>query len=81
MRPLGVDREASSEAIGQQRERLLRVQAIAGALGMALDEECGGVEMEYVTHAIIALLDDTMPSLERAVLCGEVSNSPICRAS
>lgn len=55
---------ALTTAIEKQREQLFQVQAIAGALGVALQESYDTLALEHVTRVIVNMLDDTIEALE-----------------
>lgn len=73
-RERAVSRAALTTAIEKQREQLFQVQAVAGALGVALQESCDTLDLEHVTRVIVDMLDDTIEALEPAVLFGRIGS-------
>lgn len=65
-----VNRAALTAAIEKQRDQLSQVQAIAGGLGVAIQEGYDALELDLVTHVIVSMLDDAIEALEPGCCLG-----------
>lgn len=70
-----MNRAALTAAIEKQREQLSQVQAIAGALGVAIQEGYDALELDLVTRVIVSMLEDAIEALEPGVLFGRIGGT------